>query len=68
MITSITPTNGSYNGGTLIHLKGINFDTAIDETLVFVGNALNWFCNVESLNTTDIFCRTPPVNPSYNIS
>jgi hypothetical protein len=68
VITSITPTSGSFNGGTLIHLQGINFDTAMDETLVFVGIAINWFCNVESLNTTDILCRTPPAGPDYNIS
>lgn len=30
VINSVTPTSGSYNGGTLIHLKGINFSPALD--------------------------------------
>jgi hypothetical protein len=68
VINSITPSTGSYNGGTLIHLKGINFSPALDETLVFIGNELNWMCNVEELNTTDILCRTPPISPYYNVS
>lgn len=38
VINSITPSSGSYNGGTLINLKGINFSPDILETLVFVGN------------------------------
>ncbi len=46
VINSVTPSSGSYNGGTLINIKGINFSPALDETLVFVGNALNWFCTV----------------------
>lgn len=60
--------SGSYNGGTLINIKGINFAPNILETLVFVGDAINWQCNVESVTKTDIFCRTPPINPNYNIS
>lgn len=68
VITSVTPTSGSYNGGTLIHIQGKNFSSAVDETLVFVGNAINWLCNLVSVNTTDILCRTPPFNPTYNIS
>lgn len=62
VINSVTPSSGSYNGGTLLHLQGINFSPALDETLVFVGDELNWMCNVESLNTTDILCRTPPIS------
>ena len=68
VINSVTPTSGSYNGGTLIHVQGINFSPALDETLVFVGNAINWFCAVESLNTTDILCRTPAFNANYNLA
>lgn len=37
VINSITPSSGSYYGGTLINIKGINFSPALDETLVFVG-------------------------------
>lgn len=46
VITSVTPATGSYNGGTLVDISGINFSTAIDETLVFIGDELNWICNV----------------------
>lgn len=46
VITSVTPATGSYNGGTLLDISGINFSTAIDETLVFIGDELNWICNV----------------------
>lgn len=60
--------SGSYYGGTLINIKGINFSPALDETLVFVGDEINWMCNVEELNTTDILCRTPPISPYYNAS
>lgn len=68
VINSISPTTGSYYGGTLINLKGINFATNILQTLVFVGDAMNWICDVESVTSTDILCRTPPINPDYNVS
>jgi hypothetical protein len=38
IINSVTPATGSYFGGTLLNLKGINFSPATDETLVFIGN------------------------------
>lgn len=46
IINSVTPATGSYYGGTLINIKGVNFSPALDETLVFVGNEINWMCNV----------------------
>ena len=46
VVNSVTPSSGSYNGGTLVNLKGINFSPALDETLVFIGQELNWLCNV----------------------
>lgn len=46
VINSVTPLTGSYNGGTLVTIQGINFSPALDETLVFVGDELNWMCNV----------------------
>jgi len=68
VIQSVTPNAGSYNGGTLINIKGINFSPVLEETLVFVGNEINWLCTVEQLNSTNILCRTPPFNEYYNIS
>ncbi len=38
IINSVSPASGSYYGGTLINIKGINFSPALDETLVFVGD------------------------------
>lgn len=38
IINSVTPSSGSYNGGTLITIQGVNFSPALDETLVFVGD------------------------------
>lgn len=46
IINSVSPSSGSYYGGTLINIKGVNFSPALDETLVFVGNEINWMCNV----------------------
>lgn len=46
IINSVSPSSGSYYGGTLISIKGVNFSPALDETLVFVGNEINWMCHV----------------------
>lgn len=64
-ITSITPTNGSYNGGTLLTITGTNISPTSPDTLVFVGDTLNWFCNIESINSTEIKCRTPAISEDY---
>lgn len=45
-ITSISPTSGSYYGGTLLTITGNNFSPAYSDTLVYVGDTLNWFCNI----------------------
>ena len=44
VFTSVSPATGSYYGGTLLHLKGLNFAPALDQTLIYIGNELNWFC------------------------
>lgn len=36
------------------------------QTLVYVGEALNWFCNIEKINKTSIECRTPSINKKYS--
>jgi hypothetical protein len=64
-ITSITPNTGSYNGGTLLTITGSNFSPATGDTLVYVGSTLNWFCAIESINSTVIQCRTPPISKDY---
>lgn len=51
-IDSITPHSGSLNGGTLLTITGQNFSPATSDTLVYVGDTLNWFCAIESITTT----------------
>ena len=65
MIESITPQTGSKNGGTILTIAGRNFSSVKLENQVYVGNALNWNCDVISVTTTEIKCRTPPNNPTY---
>lgn len=64
-ITSISPTTGSYFGGTLLTLTGINFSPAYSDTLAYVGDKLNNFCLIESITETQIKCRTPEISSSY---
>jgi hypothetical protein len=45
-ITSVSPSTGSYNGGTLLTITGTNFSPAYSDTLVYIGDTLNWFCNI----------------------
>lgn len=45
-VSSVTPNTGSYNGGTLLTITGNNFSPENGDTLVYVGDALNWFCAI----------------------
>lgn len=45
-ITSVSPSTGSYNGGTLLTITGNNFSPAYSDTLVYIGETLDWFCNI----------------------
>jgi hypothetical protein len=47
-------------------IKGSNF--IISETIVFIGNAINWICEIdESRSTeTEIYCTVPAKNPFYS--
>ena len=65
-ITSVSPSSGSYNGGTLITITGNNFSPAYSDTLVYVGDTLNWFCNIETITSTQITCRTPRISSEYD--
>jgi len=38
VINEVVPSSGSYHGGTLIHIKGINFSDKLDESMVFIGS------------------------------
>lgn len=45
-IKSVSPLTGSINGGTLITIDGENFSADTQNTLVFIGTTLNWFCKI----------------------
>ena len=65
LVTDVSPVSGSYYGGTLVTITGVNFSPELSETLVFVGNELNWFCVVETLSESEITCRTPPYHSDW---
>ena len=45
-IDSISPVTGSIYGNTLLTIAGQNFATGSQESLVYVGHTLNWFCKI----------------------
>jgi len=64
-IASITPTEGSIGGGTLITIVGKNFVPDTTETMVTIGDQLNQLCRIESITATEIKCRTPEKHEVY---
>ncbi len=66
-ITSVSPSSGSYFGGTLLTITGVNFSPAYSDTLVYIGSTLNWFCSIESITKTEIKCRTPQMSSAYEV-
>lgn len=65
-VTSVSPTSGSINGGSLITITGTNFDTTSQQTLVFIGQTINWMCSIETITATTITCRAPAISDDYN--
>lgn len=63
-VTSISPLTGSINGGTILTITGNNFSPDPTENQVFIGSAVNWFCEIITSSATQIQCRTPPIHPS----
>lgn len=54
-VTGISPLAGSYLGGTLVTIDGINFSTGeVTDNPVKVGN---YWCLVQSTSATKIVCR-----------
>ena len=64
-VTSVYPSTGSINGGTVLTIQGENFSADKRENQVYVGAAANWVCKIISATPTEITCRTPPIHPSY---
>lgn len=67
-VSSVTPNNGSNFGGTLITIRGTNFISDLQQTHVYIGSTSNGFCNIETINSTLITCRTPPNNLPFSAS
>ncbi len=64
-ISSISPSSGSYYGGTLLTINGVNFVNDLTITQVYIGFSLNWNCKIESISSTLIKCRTPNISSEY---
>ena len=54
-IASVSPSTGSINGGTLLTITGNSFALSTQDTQVYIGTTLNWFCNIESITATQNF-------------
>lgn len=65
VVTSITPTTGSPNGGTLLTITGRNFSPDPASNQVAIGDAINNWCLVKTSTATTITCVTPPLNIQY---
>jgi hypothetical protein len=48
-----------------VTITGRNFATDVLETIISVGDYLNTLCVPETVNETQITCRTPPSNPNW---
>jgi len=56
VVTGLSPTSGSLNGGTLLTITGYTFSDSISDNIVKVGNA---YCDMIESSETEIKCRTP---------
>lgn len=65
-VTAVSPASGSINGGSLITITGTNFDTTAQQTLVFIGQTINWICSIETITSTSIACRVPAISEDYS--
>ncbi|CAD8206675.1 unnamed protein product [Paramecium pentaurelia] len=65
VITSIENASGSDAGGTRIKINGFNF--VPQETIVFIGDEINWICDLDedASSSTELYCVTPPKHYRY---
>ena len=54
-LNSVSPSSGSFGGGSLITLNGQGFDTSIFPTVTVCGT----LCSVQSVSDTSLTCLTP---------
>ena len=65
MIKSISPSNGSTAGGTVITISGGPFSTNNSETTVFIGEE-NETCQILNVTINEITCKTKSRSKNYN--
>merc|ERR1719431_2419472 len=54
--SSISPTTGSFGGGSLITITGTGFDTNVDPTVTVCTDE----CTIQSVTDSEITCLAPP--------
>jgi hypothetical protein len=65
VVTSVSPTTGSANGGTRLTITGRNFSPDPASNQVAIGDALNNWCLILTASATEITCVTPVLNEQY---
>lgn len=71
-ISSITPSHGSPNGGTLLHIVGRGFSLKPSQVHFYI-NSVKTKCNVEAVtgttrDTENVWCRTVPMTDDLAVS
>lgn len=66
-VSGVSPVSGPMGGGYNITITGKNF-AGLDSTNVLIGGASDNICNILSINSTNIICTMPFMDPSYNSS
>ncbi|KAI8520669.1 hypothetical protein Bbelb_004230 [Branchiostoma belcheri] len=59
-ITSVSPEQGSTEGGTTVTISGSGFTAGTDGTMVAIGSS---GCDIQSMSYNDIICTTQPASP-----
>ena len=55
-VSSVSPSQGSINGGTFITIEGAGFDSYEDNTKVFVNDAI---CEIVEIDAYKLVCKSP---------
>lgn len=68
-VSSISPKQGSYLGGTELTILGENFSaaTATDNNIFIEVGRDNVMCTVLSATATELKCVTPPAHPNFKL-
>ena len=66
-VDSISPVSGHQGGGYNITITGRNFAPASGSSNVFVGTAMNSYCEITAITETSITCTVPRMKDEYNV-